>query len=119
MHGRTEVFTDVGKLTAFIPAFENFQPELFGNAKWKTDETLAKKMLPDLIELAENEWDNLHEALPAYAERAGYKKGQVLWIFRIALTSAASTPGGATEMATLFGKNESLRRLRYALQRLG
>ena len=118
LHGRTEVFTDVGKLTAFIPAFEDFQPALFVNAKWKTDEALAKKMLPDLIEVAESEWENLHEALPAYAERAGYKKGQVLWIFRIALTSAASTPGGATEMATLFGKAESLRRLRYALGKI-
>lgn len=115
LHGRTEVFTDVGKLTDFLARFADFNADLFVNAKWKTDAALAEKMLPDLIELAEKEWENLHDALPAYAERAGYKKGQVLWIFRIALTNAASTPGGATEMATLLGKTESLRRLRYAL----
>lgn len=118
LHSRTEVFTDVGKLTEFIAEFDNFDTSLFVNAKWKTDELLAKKMLPQLIELAKQDFNGLHDALSEYAEKSGYKKGQVLWIFRIALTGAASTPGGATEMAALFGKAESLRRLEYALKRL-
>lgn len=115
LHSRTEVFTDVGKLTEFIADFDNFDTNLFVNQKWKTDAALAAKILPELIEVTRNEWDNLHDALNSYAEKSGYKKGQVLWIFRIALTNAASTPGGATEMATLFGKTESLRRLQFAL----
>lgn len=118
LHSRTEVFSDVGKLTEFINSFDNFDVSLFANAKWKTDALLAAKMLPDLIDLADKKWDNLHDELNFYAESAGYKKGQVLWIFRIALTNAASTPGGATEMATLFGKKESLRRLNYALSKV-
>ncbi len=118
LHSRTEVFTDVGKLTAFINEFDSFDTVLFENAKWKTDAALAKKMLPDLIKIAESDWDNLHDALPAYAEKSGYKKGQVLWIFRIALTGAASTPGGATEMAKLFGKTESIRRLKAAYKKV-
>ncbi len=115
LHSRTEVFTDVEKLTSFIKEFDAFDTAIFTNAKWKTDAALAAKILPELLEVADKQWDNLHDALNAYAERAGYKKGQVLWIFRIALTGAASTPGGATEMATLFGKTESIRRLWYAL----
>ena len=118
LHGRTEVFSDVQKLTEFITKFDGFDTELFVNQKWKTDATLAAKLLPDLIALAGSEWDTLHDALNAYAEQNGYKKGQVLWIFRIALTGAASTPGGATEMATLFGKKESLRRLAVALEKV-
>ena len=39
------------------------------------------------------------------------KKGQVLWIYRIALTGAAATPGGGAEMVKLFGKAEALKRL--------
>ena len=117
LHSRTEIFADISALTAFIPAFDGFDTALFTNQKWKTDAALAKNMLPDLIELAQNDWENLHDGLTAYAERAEYKKGQVLWIFRIALTGAASTPGGATEMATLFGKTESLRRLRKSLEK--
>ncbi|MBR2970840.1 MAG: glutamate--tRNA ligase [Clostridia bacterium] len=116
---RVEVFSDIGKLTEFLTCFDGFDLSLFVNAKWKTDVEVAKAMLPSLIELTENSFDSLHDALIAYGEKAGYKKGQVLWIYRIALTGAQSTPGGAVEMALLLGKEESLRRLNECLKRLG
>mgnify|MGYP000636234501 CR=1 FL=1 len=72
-------------------------------------------MLPDLIALTEEHWDDLYPALEAYAAEKGVKKGAVLWVFRIAITASPVTPGGATEMATLFGKEETLRRLGKAL----
>ncbi len=118
LKNRCEVFTDVARLTQFLTEFDGFDLTLLQNAKWKTDEALAKKMLPDLIELVKNEFDKLGEALPAYAERAGYKKGQVLWVFRIAITGAQSTPGGATEMAELLGLDECVKRLNETLSRL-
>ena len=118
LQGRTEIFSDVGKLTAFLTEFDGFDLDLFVNQKWKTDREVAKRMLPDLMELVRDDFDNLHDALVAYAEKAGYKKGQVLWIFRIAITGAAATPGGATEMATLLGKEKVAARLAIALERL-
>lgn len=118
LQGRTEIFSDVGKLTAFLTEFDGFDLDLFVNQKWKTDRDLAKKMIPDLMELVRDDFDNLHDALVAYAEKAGYKKGQVLWIFRIAITGAAATPGGATEMATLLGKEKVAARLAITLERL-
>ncbi|MDE7395627.1 MAG: glutamate--tRNA ligase [Clostridiales bacterium] len=118
LQSRTEVFTDIANLTAFIPAFETYDLAAFENQKWKTDTALAAKMLPDLITLTDKNWEGLHDALAAYAEEKGVKKGQVLWIFRIALTGSVVTPGGATEMATLFGKKESLRRLKESLKRV-
>ena len=42
------------------------------------------------------------------------KNGQVLWCVRIALTAKESTPGGASEMAELLGREESLARLAKA-----
>lgn len=118
LQGRTEIFSDVGKLTAFLTEFDGFDLDLFVNQKWKTDREVAKRMLPDLMELVRDDFDNLHDALVAYAEKAGYKKGQVLWIFRIAITGAAATPGGATEMATLLGKEKVAARLAITLERL-
>ena len=115
---RCEIFSDVEKLTAFLTEFEGFDLDLFVNAKWKTDRDLAKKMIPDLTELCENSFDSLHDGLVAYAEKAGYKKGQVLWIFRIAITGAQNTPGGATEMAALLGKDEVIKRLKICTDRL-
>lgn len=118
LKNRCEIFSDVQKLTAFLTEFDGFNLDLFVNAKWKTDRALAKKMIPDLIELCENSFDSLHDALVNYAEKSGCKKGQVLWIFRIAITGAQNTPGGATEMATLLGKDEVVRRLKTSLSRL-
>lgn len=118
LQGRTEIFSDVEKLTAFLTEFDGFDLDLFVNQKWKTDRALAKKMIPDLMGLVRDDFDNLHDALVAYAEKSGYKKGQVLWIFRIAITGAAATPGGATEMATLLGKEKVAARLALTLERL-
>lgn len=118
LQGRTEIFSDVEKLTAFLTEFDGFDLDLFVNQKWKTDRDLAKKMIPDLMGLARDDFDNLHDALVAYAEKSGYKKGQVLWVFRIAITGAAATPGGATEMATLLGKEKVAARLALTLERL-
>lgn len=118
LQGRTEIFSDVERLTAFLTEFDGFDLDLFVNQKWKTDRDLAKKMIPDLMGLVRDDFDNLHDALVAYAEKSGYKKGQVLWIFRIAITGAAATPGGATEMATLLGKEKVAARLALTLERL-
>lgn len=118
LKNRTEIFSDVEGLTAFLTEFEGYELGLLVNAKWKTDEAMAKKMLPGLIELCEDGLDGLHDKLVGYAEQNGYKKGQVLWIFRIAITGAQNTPGGATEMAELLGKERTLARLKKTLERL-
>ncbi len=118
LQGRTEIFSDVERLTAFLKEFDGFDLDLFINQKWKTDREFAKKALPGLIELAEKDFENLHDSLVAFAEREGYKKGQALWIFRIAITGAAATPGGATEMAALLGKERTIDRLKTSLARL-
>ncbi len=42
-----------------------------------------------------------------------------MWPIRTALSGApASPPGGATELASLLGKEETLRRLRLGLEKL-
>lgn len=118
LQSRTEVFGDVANLTSFINMFDGFDLNLFVNIKWKTDTAMAKDMLPALIELTDKNWDGLHDALVAFGEQNNYKKGQVLWIYRIALSGALSTPGGAIELATLFGKDRIIYRLKTTLSRL-
>ena len=118
LHCRTEVFCDIGPLTEFLTKFDGYDLTLFNNAKWKVDGKVAAEMMDGLIELTENNFDNLHDALVAFAENNGYKKGQVLWVYRIALTGSAVTPGGAVEMAMLLGKERSLQRLNASKERL-
>ncbi|MBS6477061.1 MAG: glutamate--tRNA ligase, partial [Firmicutes bacterium] len=118
LQNRIEIFDDIGPAMEFLTKFDGYDLNLLCNQKWKTDLNTAKEMLPVLIGLTEKNFDCLHDALVAFGEQNGYKKGQVLWIFRIAITGAQSTPGGATEMAELLGKEETIRRLKESLARV-
>lgn len=114
---RVEILSDIKERAAFLDAFDGFDLSLFANKKWKTDEALAKTLIDDCIKCTET--DDLSAALEDLAEKRGLKKGQVLWIYRIALTGAAATPGGGAEMVRLFGRQEALRRLNEVKKRLG
>ena len=60
----------------------------------------------------------LYDSLVAFAAAEGFKNGQVLWCLRIAVTGASVTPGGASEMAELLGKERCLNRLQAAISAL-
>ena len=66
---------------------------------------------------AQDDWSNeaLYETLVAVAAERGVKNSIILWPLRVAVSGKASTPGGATELMDILGKNESLRRINYAL----
>lgn len=132
LHSRCESFADVGpseqfkdmrtendlsvNLTEFITKFGELTSDLFVHAKNKTDAAMANDMIPDLIKLTEEHWDDLYPSLENYAAEKGIKKGAVLWIYRIAITGSPVTPGGATEMATLLGKEKTISRFKKALE---
>ena len=47
------------------------------------------------------------------------KNAKVMWPVRIAAAGKAVTPGGAVEICRILGKDETLRRLNTALEKLG
>ena len=65
-------------------------------------------------------WTNesLYEALVALAAKLEVKNSVVLWPLRVAVSGKASTPGGATELCALLGKEESLARIRTGIELL-
>ncbi|MCH5155936.1 MAG: glutamate--tRNA ligase [Clostridiales bacterium] len=117
LQSRVEVLSDIKERAAFLDAFDSFDTELFVNKKWKTTVDMAKELIDDCIKATESA--DLNTALESLAESKGLKKGQVLWIYRIALTGAIATPGGGAEMVKLFGKEEALRRLNAVKKILG
>jgi glutamyl-tRNA synthetase len=124
LHTRTEAFSDIPRLLSFIDNFENYDLNLFANEKNKTDLNAARALLPELLALLkavpETEWANaeLYRATSAFAEAKALKKAALFWIMRIALSGTLSTPGGATELAELFGKSMTVERLEDSLARL-
>ena len=46
------------------------------------------------------------------------KNSQMLWPVRTAISGKDVTPGGATEIAEILGKEETLRRIRIGIDKL-
>jgi len=65
-------------------------------------------------------WDNNHlfMALKAFGKENGYKTGTVMWPIRTALSGIPATPGGATALAEVLGKDETLNRIQAGIEKL-
>lgn len=116
---RVESFAEIPEKINFLEEFDGFDLQLLVKDKMKTTLPLCRQILPALIELVEkSDFSDLHGELMALVQKLGLKNGQVLWTFRVAITGAANTPGGASEMAEVLGKERTLARLKNTLARL-
>lgn len=120
---RIEILGEIPEKIDFLEEYGKFDEALYYNKKMKSDAETAKKVLPLAKELLADlepfENSAIYQALCALAQENGMKNGQVLWCVRVALTGRENTPGGASEMAELFGRERTLERLSEALGFLG
>lgn len=120
---RLETFGAIPEQIAFIEQVPDYSADLYINKKMKTDQEISRQALIYAEERLEkvNDWtnDNLFAELKALAEEKGLKNGQIMYPVRIALSGLATTPGGATELAVILGKEETLARIKAALSKLG
>lgn len=119
---RTEIFTQIPEVVDFLIALPEYDAELFTNKKSKTDSVVSAEVLDFVIPALEAlpQWteEALHETLLGMAEAREMKNGTLLWPVRIALAGKLVTPGGAIEIATLLGREESLKRLKFGRAKL-
>lgn len=110
------------KMSLFI-SLPEYEKDLFLNKKNKISEfdtvklvlTNAREILGK-VDSFDN--DTLFAALAPLTESLGLKTGTIMWCIRIAVSGMAATPGGATEIMEVIGKDESLSRIDSALARL-
>ena len=123
VQSRCEVLSDLPDRVDFLEALPDYDTALYVHKKSKsTLETSAAALCAALPVLeAQETWTNeaLYEALLGVVTRLGVKNSVVLWPIRVAVSGRASTPGGATELCALLGREESLRRIRDGIARLG
>jgi glutamyl-tRNA synthetase len=119
---RISVFSDIPDAIRFIDNFDHYDLGLFDHKDSKSSQSAAQTVLPAVIAVSENieNWENdvLYAAFEPIAEQFNIKKKQLFWVIRIAITGHISTPCGATEACALFGKEQSIKRLKYSLERL-
>ena len=102
----------------------DFDAELYVNKRNKVTPEKSAELMPKLISelenVSESDWNNdfLYAKLEAYIEAANLKKGFVMWVLRIGVAGKKVTPGGATELLALLGKDVSLERLKKSLANL-
>ena len=119
---RIETFAQIADQIAFVKELPDYSIELFINKKMKTDAEVAKKALPLIKDVLQKqtEWNNdaLFASLKYLAEANDMKNGQILYPARIAFSGLETTPGGATELAVVLGKEECLERIDIAIKKL-
>jgi len=122
LHERTEKLSDIPGQLDFIDALPEYPPSLYVSKKMKTDEKISLESLRALLPVLENlsPWDHetLHRAIFALIEKRGVKSGVILWPLRTALSGRQFTPGGGVELADIFGREETLRRIRKGIELL-
>jgi glutamyl-tRNA synthetase len=102
-----------------VPEYDN---SLYVNKKAKCDEASSLELLRAVLPILEAQEDfsndALFAALSAYAEEKAVKINHVMWPLRTAVSGLAVTPGGATELMSLLGKDETLARIKAAVEKL-
>lgn len=123
-HIKTRIGTinEITSLVDFIEDLPDYSTELYIHKKMKTDEAISLKVLKEIIPIFEalENWDNdsIYNAMMDLVAKMEVKNGIVLWPVRTALSGKPSSPCGASEMAEIFGKEETLKRINKGIQKL-
>ncbi|WP_105614473.1 glutamate--tRNA ligase [Vallitalea okinawensis] len=115
VQSRIEVLTDIPNHIDFFNALPEYSNELYKHKRMKTNSEVAlenlEKVLPVLKKVEDWDKDNLHNIVLEFVKELGIKNGQMLWPLRTALSGKPTSPGGAFDLADIFGKEESLKRI--------
>ena len=120
---RIEVFPDIKDHVDFFDAVPEYDSAMYCHKKMKTDEASSLAVLKEILPLLEAQEDYSNDALYSmiseFVASHEYKNGYVLWPIRTAVSGKQMTPGGATELMEILGKEETLKRINAAIAKLG
>ena len=119
---RIEILPEIKEQVDFFEELPDYDIALYTHKKMKTDPEKSLALLNEVLPVLEAQEDfsndALFETLKAFATEKGYKVGYVMWPLRTAVSGKQNTPGGATELMEVLGKEESLRRIRLGIEKL-
>ena len=121
---RIETFEDIPEMIDFFEAVpDDYDIGMYTHKKMKTDAASSLKVLKGTLPLLEacDDYsnDNLYALLSDYVAKTKVKTGFVMWPLRTALSGKQTTPAGATEIMEVIGKDETVKRIKAAIERLG
>ena len=119
---RIEVFPEIRDHIDFFEELPEYDIAMYTHKKMKTNAETSLEVLSDVLPLLEAQEDFSNDALYAtllkYVEEKGVKNGYVMWPIRTAVSGKQMTPGGATELMEVLGKEESIARIKKGISML-
>lgn len=119
---RIEVFPDIADHIDFFQEVPGYDIQMYTHKKMKTNPETSLEVLEELLPLfeAQEDYSNdaLYETLSGYVKEKGCKNGYAMWPVRTAVSGKQMTPGGATEIMEILGKEEAVSRIRQAIDKL-
>ena len=119
---RIEILPDIKDQIDFFEAVPEYDTAMYCHKKMKTNEENSLEVLREVLPLLEAQEDYSNDALFAllksYVDEKGVKVGYVMWPIRTAVSGKQSTPGGATEIMEILGKEESVKRIKDGIELL-
>lgn len=119
---RIEIFPDIAEHVDFFETVPEYDISMYAHKKMKTSPESSLEVLKDILPRLEAQEDYSNDALYAmlceYVKEKEYKNGYVMWPIRTAVSGKQMTPGGATELMEVLGKEESISRIKAAIEKL-
>ena len=119
---RIEVFPDIKNHIDFFEEVPEYDIEMYRHKKMKTTPESSLEVLKEMLPIFEAQEDYSNDALYAtlvnYVAEKGCKNGYAMWPIRTAVSGKQMTPGGATEIMEIIGKEASVNRIKAAITKL-
>ena len=122
VQSRIEIFPDIREHIDFFEELPEYDVAMYTHKKMKTNTQTSLEVLTEVLPFLEEQEDYSNDALYAllqdYVAKKEVKTGYVMWPIRTAVSGKQMTPGGATELMEVLGKEESIRRIRKGIELL-
>ncbi len=122
VQSRIEIFPDIKDHIDFFEELPEYSVDMYTHKKMKTNAETSLEVLTEILPILEAQDDYSNDALYAtlceYVASKGCKNGYVMWPIRTAVSGKQMTPGGATELMEVLGKEESIARIKKGIELL-
>lgn len=121
LQDRCQLINEVDEMVDFFNEVKDYSLDLYTNKKAKTNAEVAKNSLelslPTLKGLDVFDNDHIFAALAKVASDNGLKNITIMYPIQVALSGKDKTPGGATMIGQILGKDETIARINKALEK--
>ncbi|MCF0122126.1 MAG: glutamate--tRNA ligase [Lachnospiraceae bacterium] len=119
---RISVFSEIGKMIGFFEEVSDYDVQMYVHKKLKSTIETSLDILQKVLSLLEafEDYSNvgLFQVLSGYAGRNGYTINQFMWPIRVAVSGKQATPAGATEILSIIGREETVKRIQEAIAKI-